>query len=637
MDTKPTVITLKKLLSLVPMLLLLGVIFLWFPFFSSSITMPRLLLLIAGSGFIWLFSVGKQLIKGKLTILITPLTITTGMLSGISFINLLFRSDNYIEALLDPFGFSTFFSLYLLSSTMTTPLSIRQKTIVRRMVYIFVSIAVSMLVLTKLKLLTFLEGAIPELASTTFSPLGSGLGTMGILVISGSLLLEDMVESYKHHRQSIKWLSIFSFFIIVGIMLYTATSLPSIFQHRFGISDSFRIMKDSYSTPLQALLGIGTDKYIYAFTQYRPEGLTLTPFWNTRVSIGGSLFFHLATTLGIGILGVFAYILFVLIKSTKSISQACINILIIGTIFFIQPSLSLTIFIYIVIMLNTSFIHKKISVSIHTFTHALRYTVVFPITLLLIGFCYIVVRTAHAEVQMYRANQAVAKRDGTLAYQAINSATELNPYMSSYHHLNSQIQATLAFNLLTNQNSATIAGRKNVLPEDAQLGLTFASQAINEAKAATKLAPSNVLHWEYLAELYSDLIGIADGAGPWSVAAYQQAITLDPHFSLLRANYAQTLLRLNNSEDALRAISEAITLQPNTSNFYVTMGNIYKNRQELQEAKEAYQKAANLLPPTMPQKQEFQTMADQVRLTELDQKVATPSQSIPTSTPTLNQ
>ena len=84
-----------------------------------------------------------------------------------------------------------------------------------------------------------------------------------------------------------------------------------------------------------------------------------------------------------------------------------------------------------------------------------------------------------------------------------------------------------------------------------------------------------------------------------AVKEFQRSIGLSPHSSYTQNAYdymVQSLLKLNRTDDAIKAYRQAINLDPTNDSYYVNLGNIYFSLGRYNEAKSEYNEAVKINP-----------------------------------------
>ena len=169
-----------------------------------------------------------------------------------------------------------------------------------------------------------------------------------------------------------------------------------------------------------------------------------------------------------------------------------------------------------------------------------------------------------------------------------------------------------------------LASQEEPSDEDRNNIIQLIQQAIREAKNATALDPNSPIAWQNLASVYRQLIGLADNAESWTVAAYTQAIALDPVNPQLRLDLGGVYFSLGNYEEAIRLFSQAVEAKPDWANAYYNLAAAYSQAQAYPQAVQAMRIVVDLLEPTSP---DYQTAQDQLKeLEKLAESAAPPAQ-----------
>ncbi|HYK08616.1 MAG TPA: tetratricopeptide repeat protein [Candidatus Eisenbacteria bacterium] len=175
--------------------------------------------------------------------------------------------------------------------------------------------------------------------------------------------------------------------------------------------------------------------------------------------------------------------------------------------------------------------------------------------------------------------------NGTVTYQLQSRAITTYPYRSAYYRIFSQTNIALANSLLSlqaGQNSSPSA-------QSQQTALTLVQQAITTARQATTLAPLSVIEWQNLSSVYRTLIGLGQNADQFAIQAAQQAVVLDPSNPQEYLTLGGLYYQLGQYDNAIRFFQQAITLKQDYGNAYYNLGHAYEAKGDLQNALAQYQ------------------------------------------------
>ena len=194
-------------------------------------------------------------------------------------------------------------------------------------------------------------------------------------------------------------------------------------------------------------------------------------------------------------------------------------------------------------------------------------------------------------------------------------AERLLPMVTDFRLFRSQVDISLLKDIIA-QNKG------QELDEKTRQQITgLAQEAIGEAKAAAALEPKEVIVWRNLAQVYNQLIGIAQGADQWAIAAYQQAVAFDPLDPRLRLDLGGIYYLSGDYEQAQRQFETAVKLKTNYANGWYNLAWALKKQNKLQQAVEALQQTLFLVSPDSTDFQKAQKELDEWRK-ELGEKQA---------------
>jgi len=479
----------------------------------------------------------------------------------------------------------------------------------------------------------FLTLAIPTLIAT----IGFGVSTrnwlLKPLILAGAILIATG--------------SIFSFKVI----LPSDTDRPFIL---LPYSAGWSIAVDTLKNPKTAILGAGPDTYTNVFNKLKPASLNLdNNLWTLRFSNSSSELLTLLTTSGI--LGVILFSI-AYIKTIKSLLKinfksdpetlfiltGLFSILVLFALFPANTSthvLGIVFLIAAAIKLKTEGSNSVKDVQFGIFSKQITSAYseispkekpslpILPWLLTLASFVLLGVFWSYAS-RIYSSNIVIfqaaknVKDNPVMSYNKQIEAAKIDP-SDPYLKINlSQTYLSVTKQLLTTKDG------QEITPENKQKALEFANQALNEAKAATTLAPYDVTAWENFATVSRFLATYnVEGAIDWTLATYTQAITLDPSNPMLRAQLGTFYIQINNPNQAIRFLEQAIELKPNWNAPYYNLSLVYKANKDYAKAL-AYVKEAKKY-----------TALDSKDIEQLDKEIAeleklVPKEPAPTPTPT---
>lgn len=217
---------------------------------------------------------------------------------------------------------------------------------------------------------------------------------------------------------------------------------------------------------------------------------------------------------------------------------------------------------------------------------SIKYLFLTIILIIAVFLFYSSYRLAAAEYNFTQSLKEAAKNRGDTTFALQKEAIRLNPFEPRYRVVFSQTNLALA---------SALAAKKEISDQERTQIKGLIQQSIQEAKAAVALNRLNVNYWLNLANIYQNLIGVATGADRWSVATYQQAVSLDPNNPQLRLLYGQLLYGLAQQEAAKDQFKTAVALKPDLANAHYNLAVVYKEDEKWLLAKAEYEQALSLV------------------------------------------
>lgn len=503
-------------------------------------------------------------------------TVGLAAITVASLASLLFASTNKIEALVHPFGPITFAAL--------TALSLLHFPSRRFLWLLFVS--TSVLSLIAIYRFFGLGGA-----DTLWSPTGSALAAATILVLVIPLVTTGIREAYTHKHEGLLALLITMMVVILaglGITLWQlAPKLPEVL---LSPKEGWAIMLEILKNPKQALVGVGVENFLTAFTAGRPARLNLSELWATRFTTNTNFLFHLTTIYGLT--GLAALLVFFRSFVTKTKRSGLAISLLLGFIALLLTPPNFSVLIVCVGLLMSAPSEKK-TFSLTPWMSKTLFVVV--ATVCVFGF-YGLIRFYGAEVYFARSLLASKKNDGSSSYNLQVQAMKFNPKITRFHITNSQTSLALSVSLskfIIDQTQAPQEEKE----KNQQLVGQLIQQAIHEGKVAVSLNPINILAWENLARVYGQLIGIAQGADSWAVKTYAQAINLDPFNPVLALELGGIMIQMKDYTAAITQFTRATNLKPDYANAWYNLANAYRLIGDGENARKTLEKTLTLLDP----------------------------------------
>jgi tetratricopeptide (TPR) repeat protein len=369
------------------------------------------------------------------------------------------------------------------------------------------------------------------------------------------------------------------------------------------------------------LLATGPSTYQLNFTRYRPLSLNTSGIWNVRFDRPYNEIFSIISTLGLlgAVAAAFlAYKLFVVTnRSVRSVQDesglsAVIAVAIFATLAsFLVTYASVTnafiLFLLLVLMvanhalLEGANLSERVVVSFAQFSSIttigaagaikkefLHILVAVPMLALAVYSGYLGYRVYAAEYYMRQSIVSALNNQASKTYDYQARAININPQRDTYHSSYAQTNLALANILaakqdLTNDERATIQ--------------TLIAQAIRSSRVSTELAnPLNVANWETRALIYRSLIGVAQNAPEWAISTYNTAVQLDPTNPSLRLDLGGVYYAAGDYLSAANFFRQAVNLKPDYANAHYNFAQSLLRLNDFNNAKRELEVVKSLVP-----------------------------------------
>lgn len=473
------------------------------------------------------------------------------------------------------------------------------------------------------------------------------LGDRGIWVsvILGLALILSVLYFRLPQDQKVSWLVLPSFIAVFSLTMVffnpRVIQLPFSAQPSLGASTgiTFKTLIDS------PLVGYGPGNYITSYTKFRPKEINkanMLQLWTVRFDQSGSaILTAIAETGMLGLLGMLSVVILLGLLiyrelSTKKMdenyllflgmSSALLAMVILGVMKTANITIVFTAWILVVCML----LFTAKSLKVIKGSHSNRFLILSSLSLYAIiavgcvgGF--FAVKHYVADTRMAqgleldqklsrttKAGKDIAIADVDKLIQKFSSAAAIDNANHGYPRLISQallykISALAKDTANAQQNLSTIQ--------------SSASSAIDAAKRAVALNPSDVRNVQNLASTYQAIAPFADGADAFIAESYKKALALDPTNPSVLLEFAKAHLdssafhgaKANQTKDeavksgeqnasrtalsdAEKNLKDAIALKPDYADAYLYLGITYAQMNNKESALQNFDlaKDANL-------------------------------------------
>ncbi|HWQ99959.1 MAG TPA: tetratricopeptide repeat protein [Candidatus Methylomirabilis sp.] len=365
------------------------------------------------------------------------------------------------------------------------------------------------------------------------------------------------------------------------------------------------------------LFGSGPGTWIYDYAKYRSVGVNLSQFWNIRFERGLSAFLTMLATLGL--VGTTLWILLVVSGIVKSATHL------------VREKSDdawqayLTIFVGWLTVVFLAFLYN--------YNLAHHFTFWFLLGLLgilvsqgewswdartkswissVLSVFFIIFAVGAISVTWLAGQRLVADAEYS---QAVKSFQRGDDIQTSIERLNTAISLNKlndVFNRNLSQAYLIKAGRLlSAGTPDRETGLKvngFVAQAVENAKRAADISPSNVDNWANLASVYQAIASFTRGADEFAIANYREALAREPNnpafmnevgkLFVLRSDAYRTLLQSPDEkarkdaeenvkaelEKAAEGFNQSITAKPDYAPAHFNLGVVYERQGRLRDA-----------------------------------------------------
>ena len=442
---------------------------------------------------------------------------------------------------------------------------------------------------------------ITESVSEQFSWLGNKLWnptgsptSLVLFTLTGAAMSLNM--ALKRHNEIVKTGVLF--FMVLVQMVAAASVVSELLPGKenslvhLPYAYGYSIAIDTLKNWQTALLGVGPENFLSAFTRFKPAGYnSLDSLWNVRFSTSSSELLQVMTTTGlVGLIAwtwLFVYLIRSAVRIVKVHPDWSVSIFLAILFMLLFPNNVTTLGWLFVIVMVTAVLNEKSKEVVLGKAGASIVSVVF-VLFILTGYYYSFWYSS-AEVYFRRALSALQKNQGVEVYNSQIATIRANPYRVSYRIAYSRTNLALA---------TSLAGQQELGEEDSQRIVQLIQQGVREARAAVQLNPQNVIAWENLANTYRQLLNFANNANEFASQSYSQALILDPRNPRLWVDYGGLLMSTGQVDAATQAFRQAVALKSNYANAHFNLANAFRAEGKYAQAFQQMQRVQSLVDPS---------------------------------------
>jgi tetratricopeptide (TPR) repeat protein len=340
-----------------------------------------------------------------------------------------------------------------------------------------------------------------------------------------------------------------------------------------------------------AVVGSGPDTFTNMWVMYKPTGVNETPFWNTDFSTGIGLI--PTYFVAFGVLGILSWIFFFVMFVWVGIRAIFYSLSDLFSRYLVTSSFLVALFLWImsvvyvpsvaivgltffftglfIAVLNKEGILKTKTLSLSNHPKLSFVSVLLLVVLLIatISLGYVITVRSLSMVDFQKSLAVYAdKQDANQAEAYMNSAIALSPYDAYYRGL-VQIDLIKINTLLSAPGTPTDAVKTQFQ--------TLVADAINNAKTATTIDPTNYQNFLTLAQVYAALVPppfSITGAYDMALANYQTSLKISPTNPNIPLLMARLEVAHNDLEKARGYANQAIALKQSFADAHFLIAQI---------------------------------------------------------------
>ena len=431
-----------------------------------------------------------------------------------------------------------------------------------------------------------------------------------ILLIGAALILIFGITRREIFRAN--WLVLPMVLLVVslffGALRISIPGLPAIPaevspSQRATFNIATQTLRDNL--PISLLFGSGPSTFVFDYSKFKPQVINQTAFWEARFGAGASEVLDKLATAGIlglisflGILGVFIFLGFKwLIKKTKSAFSWVFGLGIFASwlgitvgLFLYPFNLSLGfLFWFLTACFIVSTESRVKSWNLEPSSMAtVGVSFVFVLLLILgIGLLFLGGQRYIAEVRYFQGIQALQKGDNQKATNYLLSA--VNHTGGSQDNYLRDLSQVYLFRI-----NEEIAKTNISIEEMSKRVSDLISSAVNSATKATDLSPKNVANWTVRGFIYRNIMNFITGADQWAIKSYEEAAKLEPNNPFIYTGLGQVYLAKDDIDKAREQFQKSLNLKSDYAPAHFQLGVLYYNDNQLDKAQSELERAVSL-------------------------------------------
>lgn len=448
------------------------------------------------------------------------------------------------------------------------------------------------------------------LKSPAFTPMGSLVDLSVFLGFFTLAFLFEFLEERKNRSSRIPLATLTMLLpVTIGLILTLYTVIQGMMNqsiilppYRISWYAAIEVLKN----PVSAFVGAGIDNFASIFAAVKDVAYSQSSLWQIQsFTVSRSALLHMLAEGGIILVVAFALLVTAALgelrlhAKNKMYTPLVLCIYLLLGIVFVPISLPI-MFLFFTFVAGVAYAHtsehKPHSIDLSELIPVYLGTALVSLVVVLAGGFFLM-KAYVAEYYFKKSMDGYVHNNVKELYDNQRQAVLINPYIERFRLSFSQTNLLIANNVaskaLSQGNGTQAPG--TLSEQDRQTIASAIQTAIAEAKAAVSLNSQKAGNWENMANIYRNILNIAQGADVWTISAFQRAILLDQQNPVYRLNLGGVYYALQNFDEAMNVFDQAILIKPDWANAHYNMAWSAFQKKDYQRAVNEMQGVLSLL------------------------------------------
>ncbi|MDO8497461.1 MAG: tetratricopeptide repeat protein [bacterium] len=448
------------------------------------------------------------------------------------------------------------------------------------------------------------------LKSPGFTPMGSLIDLSVFLGFFTLVFLFEFLEERKQHSSRIPVAPLMLFLpVAIGFVLTLYTVVQGMMNqsiilppYRISWYAAIEVLKN----PVTAFVGTGVDNFASLFSTVKDNAYNQSSLWQIQsFTVSRSTLLQMLAEGGIILVVAFVLLVTAVLSElrlhakNKMYTPLILCMYLLLAIVFVPISLPL-MFLFFTFVAGVAYAHtsehKPHSIDLSELIPVYLGTALISLLVVLAGGFFLI-KGYVAEYYFKKSMDGYVHNNVKELYDNQRQAVLMNPYIERFRLSFSQTNLLIANNVASkalSQGSGTQAPAQ-LSEQDRQTIASAIQTAIAEAKAGVSLNSQKAGNWENMANIYRNILNIAQGADVWTISAFQRAIILDPQNPVYRLNLGGVYYALQNFDEAIKVFEQAILIKPDWPNAHYNLAWSAFQKKDYQRAVNEMQGVLSLL------------------------------------------